>query len=157
MWSLLPRRQPEPRVQHRCGAIPAEGAPDGKGGTAKRRTGRPACGAAGVLVSGRCLAGLPVAAASSGQVGWCGPDYEQSAVPAVSVIPGVNKSPPHPPPYSPLPTPSCVARRAATAPSRGVAMALARRAVPTPLPPPPHAQRLSRGGGSSPYDEFWSV
>ena len=58
--------------------------------------------------SGRCLAGLPVAAASSGRVGWCGPDYERSAVPSVRVILGVNKFPSRPPPPYPfLPTPSC--------------------------------------------------
>ena len=106
---LLPCRQPERRTQHRLGAIPAEGVPDGKGGTAKRRTGCPrsACSAArahldGVLQgyqwprrpAGGSAAGMPVLVTRRG------PDYEQSAVPAVRVILGVNKSP-----RSSLPTP----------------------------------------------------
>ena len=104
--------------------------------------------------SGRCLAGLPVAAASSGRVGWCGPDYEQSAVPSVRVILGVNKFPSrHPPPYPFLPTPSC---------SRPPRVRAGWQWRPPavrcpPVPPSTPAQRLSRGGGSCADGQLRSV
>ena len=104
--------------------------------------------------SGRCLAGLPVAAASSGRVGWCGPDYERSAVPSVRVILGVNKFPSRPPPPYPfLPTPSC---------SRPPRVRAGWQWRPPavrcpPVPPSTPAQRLSRGGGSCADGQLRSV
>ena len=96
------------------------------------------------------VSGLQTAAASSGRVGWCEPDHEQSAVPAVRVILGVN-NPPRPAPLS-LPLPSnpfmrCPPRSDSALPWGSDTGEGIRPQDGAPPCPPTLAQRLSRGGG----------